>query len=64
MRRLDDWADAHHFAIGDAAWLHLAEKDFRAATLTTVDGNDYFVITIELQSGSIAIGDDAIFGSE
>jgi len=64
LRRLDAPAGQHLFAIGDAAWLSLDEGDFRAATLRTDDGNDYFSIAIELRRGSVLVGDQDMYGSQ
>jgi hypothetical protein len=61
LRRLDK-AQGHVFAVGDSAWLDLDEGDFRSANLRTVDGNDFFIVKIELGANTVVLGDDGLLG--
>jgi hypothetical protein len=45
------------FAVGDGARLALFETDYRTTHLLTYDGNDGFQLVIELQQGTVIIGD-------
>lgn len=54
----------HAFWIGDAscpagATLQLSESAFRRATLTTFDGNDFFIVRIQLGRLEILVQDQA-----
>jgi hypothetical protein len=53
----------HEFWIGDPAnlmggHLRLTEAAFRDATLTTLDGNDYFIVRIMLEGLEILLQDE------
>jgi hypothetical protein len=63
LRRLDG-ARGHLFAVGDSAWLALDEADFRSANLRTIDGNDFFVVKVELGANTVVLGDDGLLGSD
>ena len=57
-------ADVHAFWIGEpgrqlGGHLRLSEATFRKATLTTFDGNDYFIIHIGLDGQNIMLQDEA-----
>jgi hypothetical protein len=63
LRRIED-ARSDIFAIGESAWLSLDDEGVRSAHLSTLDGNDFFTIKIELHNATILIGDHGLHGSD
>jgi hypothetical protein len=56
--------EIHQFWIGEpenlnGGHLRLTESSFRTAPLTTLDGNDYFIVHIRLDAAEIQIQDEA-----
>ena len=62
LRRLRPELPGAVFAIGDAGYLSLDGVDFKSAKLMTLDGNDYFQLTIELSHATLLIGDVELVG--
>jgi hypothetical protein len=62
LRRLSPATPGAVFAIGDAGYLSLDGRDFKSASLSTLDGNDYFQLTIELSHATLLIGDVELVG--
>jgi hypothetical protein len=50
------------FAIGDAGYPSLEPEDFSSADLSTLEGNFYFTLTIELSGATLLIGDVELVG--
>jgi hypothetical protein len=48
-------ANADKFVGGTLA---LPKEEFRTATLTTLDGNDYFIVMVQFQDTTIVVQDD------
>ncbi len=49
-----------HRAVRSGGVLYLSEEEFRNATITTLEGNNYFIITIETPSLTILVQDEAL----
>jgi hypothetical protein len=62
LRRLRSRTSGGVFAIGDAGYLSLEPEDFSSADVSTLEGNFYFTLTIELSGATLLIGDVELVG--
>jgi len=64
LERLKTQSPDAVFSVGGTAYLALDETNVVGAKLSTLEGNFYFIITVELREATILIGDHALLGND